>query len=189
MGRWMLFFGIITIAANILMAAYNGGGGAAQTTTTAAVAIADNHVHVSTTAGFLSPAGYAAFGNGEFFEYTGLTATQFTGVTRGVEDPQTGKSVAPIALDSGTAVMTIDVLAMNQLMGYDVASASSSKGSAYALQSSGSVLKNIGKYITWDYPILDGQLIYIRYIGAAFTMAFLLMLGLAMLNLAWGIFS
>ncbi|MDQ7779624.1 MAG: hypothetical protein RDV41_07930, partial [Planctomycetota bacterium] len=77
------------------------------TTNTAAVAPASVTVAVSSTFGFASPAGTAYLAGTDDFNYTGKTATSFTGVTNITGNHNAGTPVTrgiSTAIDGGTAI-------------------------------------------------------------------------------------
>ena len=82
------------------------------TTLTQQVATADNHLHVTSTTGFL-PADDLWVDN-EQMHYTGKTATEFTGLTRGIN------STDATTHTNSTTVYTVNAGVINQIFGFSI---------------------------------------------------------------------
>ncbi len=185
MGRWATFFMFIFIISSILTAGLEGGGFAA-TVLTADIDSTDTTVLVTNTVGFLgasvaNPA-YAQSGN-EVFSYTDKTDTTFTGVTRGQTHPQTGGDTVAEAHPAGTTVKTLNVTAVDKMIGYNVTSSGASFGFLDALTLGKNMFGSMISVAMWDYPWLQGQGTIFRYILFAFSWGFILSFGMAMLSL------
>lgn len=185
MGRWATFFMFIFIISSILTSGLEGGGFAA-TYITADVDSVDVVIPVTSTEGFLGatvahPA-YVQFGN-EVFSYTASTSVSFTGVVRGQTHPQTsGDTEAEIHL-AGTTVKTLNVSAIDKMIGYNVTSAGASFGFIDAVTLGSRMFGSMIGLAMWDYPWLHGSGTIYRYILFAFSWGFILSFGMAMLSL------
>jgi len=170
------------IFGHIFSSAVEGGTGVASTQLTAAIDISATTVPVVTTAGFLATTGQTILiiGNEEM-DYTGFTATTFTGVTRGTNGSDT------TAHASSTRVYNAVAGRVNQLVAFEVAEAESAIGKLRVLtQITGAVLGAIPSLIMWDYSFFTGDWIYLKFflyaISTTMILGFVVQIGAPALN-------
>ncbi len=149
----LLFLNVTFIILNGGMA---GGGGIATTSLTVAATASTDTLNVADTTGFLT-SDVIVIGS-EQIAYTGKTAVSFTGCSRGYN------STVAATHKSGAQVRTQETDLLNQSLGFNVASTSSTIGAfgIVALGTSflGHALINL---VIWDYPnIFQGDLVYLR---------------------------
>jgi len=171
-----------------LIAVMLEGGGFAVTRLNGALNAEATTITVDSTANFLDASvthpAYVQVGDAEMFSYTDMTAVQFTGVVRGVADPQTGRSVDATAHANDTMVKTLNVAALDSFMGYNITTSGAAFGTMDAIKFAGRIFVNMPKFLTWDYPWFNGPWVIVRFILFAFSGGFVFGLGLAMLSLA-----
>lgn len=135
-----------------------GGGGIAATQLSGAISATATTINVDNTTGFLTSDVVTI--DSEYIAYSGKTATSFTGATRGYNG-----SVATTHRND-KYVYTQETSMINQALGYNVASTSSTSG-AFTVVALGFVFLGRGllNLVIWDFPNLwIGQLIYFRII-------------------------
>ncbi len=191
MGRWATFFMFIFIISSILTAGLEGGGFAATRTTSAATAT-DVTLQVNSTEGFLAASvsnpAYVQWEN-EVVSYTDKTDTSFTGVTRGQINPRIGQTTEAVIHLENTSIKTMDVTAIDKMIGYNVTQAGAAFGFIDALTLGGHMFGSMISLAMWDYPWLQGQATVFRYVLFAFSWGFILSFGLAMLGLGMSLWK
>lgn len=146
---------------------FEGGGAMVARPITVAVAETDTVITVDNTTGFLTPV--AGWSNPRIFikndevTYTGLTGTTFTGCSGITED-----------YEVGTMVYTPDVGVINKVFGFDIVST----GEAYTEVSAINLAWNffsvaIGYLVTFNFSLLTGDLVYLRYLFMAPAVGFI----------------
>lgn len=193
MMKWATFFIFTFIICTIIASTIDGGGGISSTTTTVATAVTDTTLTVTTTRNFLAASAarpaYGMIGPKEVFSYTGTTANTFTGVTRGIADPQTSNQAAATAHATGTKVKTLAVGAMDAFMGYNITTSAATFGTLDAVTFGVQTLVNMPKFIMWDYSFLRGEWVMLRYVLFSLSGGFVFGIVMAMLTLAWSIWK
>lgn len=175
---FMLLFVMLSF---ISMVVEFGSGGIAATSLTASVDEDDVTWLVTSTDGFLT-ADFLYRGD-EVVAYTGLTATSFTGVVRGV------RGTSGVTHDSGARVYSPEASALNSGLGFNVASTEAASGEFNAFQIAKQFFfTTVPRAIMWDYSFFEGPLVYVRYIMAAVTIGFLIVMALMFINTVFGLF-
>ncbi len=191
MARWAAFFIFMFVTSQLIAVMIEGGGFAVaqldgDLTESATV------ITVDSTTNFLSAdvshPSYIMVED-EVVSYTGRTSTTFTGVMRGVADPQTGRRVDAVVHADNAKVKTLNVAAMDSFMGYNVTTSGAEFGTLDAVKFTGRLFVNMPKFLLWDYPWFTGPWVVARFILFAFSAGFLFGLGLVMLALARGIWG
>lgn len=158
-----------------------GSGGIAATSLTASVDEDDATLSVTTTDGFLA-ADFLFMGD-ESAAYTGVTPTSFTGVSRGV------RGTTATAHSSGARVYSPEASALNSGLGFSVASTQAASGGFNAFQIAQQFFfTTMPRAIMWDYSFFEGPLVYARYVLAAVTIGFLIVMALTFLSTVFGLF-
>lgn len=167
MVRWIIGLVLANLLGWAISAGLCAGGGLAVTKTTSAVSAGVDTIPVTSTLDFLSADGtspaYVVVDN-EVIKYEGKDGTHFTECTRGVTDPQNGKSSTAAAHSSGVKVRTLEVQVLDSIVGYNIVSSSESFGFLDGIWFLGRMLWNLPKLLTWDFVFLRGYLVYVRYI-------------------------
>ena len=174
-----------------LIATMIEGGGFAVTRLDGSLPALATTIVVDSTSNFLSadaihPA-YIVIGSDEVASYTGITSTQFTGVARGVSDPQTGRQVDAIAHADNLRIKTLNIAALDSFMGYNITTSGAEFGTLDAIKFTGRFFLNMPKFLLWDYPWLTGPAIVVRFILFALSGGFIFGVALTMLALAQSI--
>jgi len=189
----MTFFVFVFIVCQIVVIAISGGG-MAVTRLTNDIDLDDTTLNVSTTANFLNASvGVPAYlviidGGKEIVSYTGKTDTSFTGVVRGIADPQTGEQYEAGSHTAGAKVMTTNVGAIDSFMGYNVGGAQGVIGTVKVVVASGvAILYNLPRMLAWDYPWFTGQASILRFPLFALSAGFVWAIAMVFLQLAQGI--
>lgn len=193
MGRWCLFFVAMFTICTYLASIGEGGGGIASSRLNGAVTSTAVVITVDKTTDFLAadalhPA-YVQIEN-EIVSYTGKTATQLTGVTRGVADPQTRRATTAVAHADRLKVKTLAVQAIDNFMGYNITTSNASFGAYDALTFGAHLFTNLPKFLAWDYSFLQGQLIMLKFfVLYPLSCAFVFAIGFGLISLAMGLFK
>lgn len=189
----MTFFVFVFIVCQMVVIAISGGG-MAVTYLSSDVDADDTTLTVTSTANTLSASGsvpaYLVIQDGgkEVVSYTGKTDTTFTGVVRGVADPQTGEQYEASTHPTGAKVMTTNVGAIDSFMGYNVGGAQGVIGTVKVVVASGvAILRNLPRMLAWDYPWFRGQAAILRFPLFALSAGFVWAIAMTFLQLAQGI--
>ena len=161
---------------------YENGGGIAATELNGAIDDDDTTITVDSTVGFLS-ADAIVIGD-EQIAYTGTTATSFTGCTRAYDQTDAEEH------EDNSRAYTLSTNIINQSLGFNVASTSSTVGAlSVATLTWGFLTTALPNMIVWDFAFLQGQMIIFRYILIAASIGVVVYLGIQMLQTAQGILT
>ncbi len=164
-----LYMGLVTafIALTILSFVVDSAVGIASTNLTSKVTAAATTIPVNTTQGFKATNGRIIV-QGEAICYTALTATSFTGATRGCLDT----TASPHSTND--RVYTESAGRINDLVQFNEASSTiddssggivgAIKGTVSALKAVPGFLGDIAHMLAWDYSFYDGNMVYFKYI-------------------------
>jgi hypothetical protein len=184
----MSFLGAAVIL-TIFCSLMDGGGGIVATRLTQNVAIADNHLDVASTTGFLASG--ILWLQAEKLAYTGVNSTAFTGLTRGYEDT-TAKGHSTTS-SNGQSVKVYSETAglVNKALGYDVGTLATTGGwTAVPLILKDFFVYTLPKLITWNYSFFEGDLlILVRYVLMGISIALLIAFALQLGNMIANIFK
>ena len=160
---------------------FEGGGGMVAVPITIAVDEEDTEITVASTVGFLTPvAGWSdprvMIRNDEIV-YTGLTATKFTGCSGITEDYAVN-----------TMIYTTDIGVLNKAFGFDIVST----GDAYTEVSAVNIGWNffttaLGYLVSFNFSLLSGDLIYLRYLFLAPAVGFIMYLAIIVVQTLIGL--
>lgn len=162
---------------------FEGGGAMVAQPITVAVAETDVIITTGNTTGFKVPVIGWSLPRVMILDneitYTGLTATTFTGCS-GITQ----------AYPIGTMIYTTDVGVLNKAFGFDVVST----GEAYGEVSAISVAWNfftvaIGYLVSFNFSLLSGDMIYIRYLFMAPAVGFIIYLAFSVVQTLIGIIN
>lgn len=174
---------VINVIMIILNAAMAGGGGLASTTLTSNLNSTSNTMYVTSTASFLSADVLVI--DDEYVSYTGKTNTSFTGLVRGYNSSTAASHV------TGKMVYTQETGMINQALGFNVASTSSTVGVLPVVSMTANFLgRALLNMVIWDFPNIfnqDETLKIIRIILIACGVGLLVYIGLNYLLPAMGI--
>lgn len=191
MTRWAAFFIFVFICGQ-LIAMMIEGGGFALTRLDGELSSTATTITVDSTANFLSADGshpaYVMVGD-EICSYAGKASTQFTGVMRGVADPQTGRQVDAIAHADNAKVKTLNVAAIDSFMGYNITTSGAEFGTLDAVKFVGRTFVNMPKFLLWDYPWFEGPWVLARFLMFFLSGGFVFGIAFAMITLARGIWG
>jgi hypothetical protein len=187
------FFFFTFVMCTIIASVVDGGGGIASTKTSAVVSSNATTIAVSTTKNFLGadathPA-YAMIGSKEIFTYTGKTALTFTGVIKGVADPQSGTQVVRAAYGANTTIKTLAVGAMDSFLGYNITTSQATFGAMDAIIFGARMFTNLPKFLMWNYSFLQGEWVMLRYVLMSLSAGFVFSIAMGMLWLAMSIWK
>jgi len=167
----LLYFGM-ALCVGILA----GGGGYAATSLTVAVDEDDVTLDVVSTSGFLDT-DYIEFSNGEYVLYTGTTATQFTGATRGYN------GTTATAHEVGTMVYTTSASTVNNAMGFNIAATVDSMGMWSILTVPGNfAAKTVPRLLLMPYQLFRGDLMIVAVILVIIQMAIVIAIAMAFIG-------
>ena len=165
----LLYFGM-ALAIGILA----GGGGYAATSLTVAVDEDDATLQVVSTDGFLSP-DYVELKD-EKVLYTGMTATSFTGCTRGYES-------TAILHAEGTMVYTTSASTVNNAMGFNVAATVDSMGTWSILTVPWNfVTKTVPRMLMMPYQLFTGELVIFAVILVIIQVAIVITIAMSFIG-------
>ena len=146
-------------------AALNGimeGSAIPTTTLTAALAISDSTASVRSTQAFKTSNGIIYI-DAEAIQYTGLTGTTFTGLSRAQRDSTAGEHRVNARVYSDAPGV------VNVLVGFNIAEAFSddslfgvAKGIFKTARQSPQFLQAIIRMIAWDYGFLSGPYVWVK---------------------------
>jgi len=197
----MAFFAWVFIVGQIIASVIQGGGFASGllaadiTDASVTMQVADTTNSAWLGASVSVPAYLLIKGSdSEVVSYTGKSydgvtkIMTFSGLGRGVADPQTGERYDAAVHSSGSKVMTTNIGAIDSFVGYSVGTAQGVIGSVKVVVASGvAILKNLPRMLLWDYPWLQGQATVFRFPLFALSAGFVWALFMSMLQLAQGI--
>ena len=182
MGKLLGFFVLITLMMGALGVMFQGGQGGVTTTATAILtSVNTTSLSVSSTAGFKS-SGRLVIGN-EIIKYTGVTATTFTTLTRGVGDS------SPVAHAAGSRVFD-DVTGYGNLCSqHQTLTVQNESEQASRITLNPLTWKScIEKVLVGNQTFLTGNWQFVMLPWYAFTVGFLFSLALAMAGLIRTVF-
>ena len=189
MGRWAIFFVAMFGFCTFLFSIPAGGGQIAQTTLTSAVSVSATSVAVVDTSDFLS-AGTFVIDNEEI-TYASKDATDFLGLTRGVQDPQITSLQNPASVHAQyAAVKSLPIQAIDSMLDLNITSSTATFGTLSALYMAGRFFANFPKFLLWDYPMLNsGQLVFLKlFLFYPISAGFVFAIFYGFIVLAMGIF-
>lgn len=162
-----MFFVFVFIAGQLLSMFAEGRTGLATTTLTSNLSASATTMSVHSTSGFGSEDVVEI--DGEVICYTGITATTFTGLTRGTDCRSSNDAAADH--DSGSRVYSETPGVVNRLVGFNIAEAYSDGGIVGFIKGTWETTKNIPNFLQavssmlmWDYSYLEGTGVYIKYL-------------------------
>lgn len=157
-----------------------GGGGIVATRLTADVDDSATTLVVATTQGFLT-SDSVIIGDEEI-AYNGITAVQFQNCERGYR----GTDVA--VHSSEALVYSTSTAVLNRALGFNVVSTGEAYGTLAVIGITWTFLtKSIGYLVTFNFGILGGELIYLRYLLMAPPVGFVVYMGFMAMGTAFGI--
>jgi len=152
-----------------------GGGGYAATALAAPIDGDDVTLEVTSTDGFLST-DYVEL-TGEKVLYTGITATTFTGCTRGHE------GTTAEAHPAGTMVYTTTASTVNGALGFNIAATVDSMGLWSILTVPWEfATKTIPRMILMPYQLFSGSLVIIAVVLVLIQMAIVITIGMSFIG-------
>ena len=161
MNNLFMFCLFVWLAGNSLSFILEGQTGVGSTILTASLTETSSTIAVHSTQGFLD-SDFVLIGT-EDICYTGITATTFTGLTRGCNDTATGSH------NSGVSVYSESTGFINKALGFNIQEVFSdggvigfAKGVYKSVGHALDFLRLISRMITWDYAYLEGNGIYIK---------------------------
>lgn len=158
----------------------DGSGGFNATKLDGALTATATTINVDSTQGFLVSDILVI--EDEEVAYTGVTATSFTGVTRGFN-----RTDATIHAND-KQVYSPDAGVLNRTLNFNVASTGTTAGFFGVITMTFNFLtKALPNLIMWDFAFLQGQLIFIRIILMAIGTGLVVMLGIQFITTARGI--
>ena len=167
----LLYFGM-ALAIGVLA----GGGGYASTSLTEAVDEDDATLKVVSTDGFLDT-DYIEFSSGEYVLYTGKTATQFTGATRGYN----GTTATVHAI--GAMVYTTSASTVNNAMGFNIAATVDTMGTWSIITVPWNfATKTIPRLLIMPYQLFTDNLAIIAVILVLIQMAIVITIGMSFIG-------
>lgn len=156
MSKLITAFLFLLIGASILSAVMEGGGGIVTTRLNGPITDADTTITVDSTTDYLD-ADYIIIGD-EKVLYTGTTATEFTGCSRGYDGTEA------VAHADNAIVYTADSSAVNNALGFSVAATSDTMGMWAAITIPFYFLtKTIPRIVMMNYSFLSGNLAIIGW--------------------------
>lgn len=159
---WFLSI-FLFVFGNMASAMVEGSTGLGATRLDGAIDDATGTITVDSTTDFLSAATSGLnilFIDGEQMIYGGISATQFTSVSRG-ENETKAKSHS----DNATVYSAVPGR-LNQLLAFQVAESDSSIGTfRTVVQLTGAIFTALPALISWDYSWMTGNYSFIRYMG------------------------
>lgn len=155
---------IVFLAGQMLSFFIEGQIGLATTQLTAAVSNSTTTIPVNSTDGFRSR-DFIIIGN-EHICYSGMTATSFTGATRGCQKTDADSHPAT-DVNGPTIVYNPTTGLVNRFAAFRVVQTFADdglvKGFITFFSSLGSIAKDIATMLSWDYSYLDGMAVYVKY--------------------------
>ena len=167
MTRQLIAFLIITVFGLAMSYMMGGDQAFADTSLVTPIDGNDTTIPVATTSGFPSGGGVVQIDN-EIISYTGVTATTFTGVTRGRRDSE------PVSHANGTAVYNEPAGLVESVVSFNILETVASDGVLIGLartvtQVPGMLASWLWKIIMLDFAFLEGPLSYVRVMLQVFA--------------------
>lgn len=162
MSKQIVFFTFIFIFGSILSFMMGGEYSIVTSALASSIDADDTTITVASTSGFRSADNILV--DNELIAYTALTATSFTGLTRGA-----GNS-APASHESGTRVYSETAGLLNQVVGFNILQTLADDGffSWGGFQAVVSLplmfLRAVAKITMWDFEFLSGHGSWVKYI-------------------------
>jgi len=169
---YMVIFLLFSYFSSVL----EGGGAMVATPATVAITETDTTITTANTTGFLVPTtGFSNPGimiRNDKVTYTGLTSTQFTGVS-GLTDNY----------PAGTMIYTTDIGVLNKAFGFDIVSTGDEYGSVSAPTVAWNFFTtSLGYLATFNFALLGGDLVYFRYLLLAVAIGFIIYFAIVLLG-------
>jgi len=182
MGKWLASLLLLFMLFSILSGFLAGGDGLAITTLTQPLLVSDNHMHVTSTSGYLTAG--TVIVDSETITYTGATTTTFTGLTRGTSGTTAAEHV------SASYVLTRDANTLSNAMGFDIAS-TAQKASVFSVIVIPLCVLTITmpQLMMWNFQFMQGDLVWIALPFFAISAALIVVIALSMIHVAQGMFS
>lgn len=157
-----------------------GGGGIVATRLTAGVDEDDTILTVATTQGFLALDSVII--NDEEIAYNGITAVQFQNCVR------SHRGTTAEAHSADELVYSTGASVINRALGFNVISTGEAYGTLAVIGTTiGFLGKSIGYLVTFNFGILGGQLVYLRYLLMAPAVGFVVYMGFMAMGTLFGI--
>jgi len=173
---YMLLFLIFAYFSSIA----EGGGGIVTTTLNEDLTATDTTITVISTEGFLEAASFIV--GDEEIAYTATAATEFQNCSRG------HRGTDAEAHDDGRLVYSQTTGVLNRALGFNVMSTGEDFGTLAVVGIAFNFFaKSIGYLVTFNFGILGGQLVYLRYLFMAPAVGFVVYLGFMAMTTAFGI--
>ncbi len=151
-----------------------GGGGMAVTTLTSNITAVTNSIPVTSTQGFMSTG--VIFIESEKIAYTTMNTTNFNTITRGYEDTTARPHPQYDKYGHNTEVYNEDAGIINGALGFNPAAIAASNGwFAIVLIPWDFFTITMPRLILWNFSFFQGDLIMVRYILMAISIAFYVM--------------
>ena len=181
MNKLLSGYFVLNLILTLFNAAMAGGGGVGATTLTTAMTTTSTVINVVSTTGFLTSDVLVV--DNEQIAYSGTTPTTFTGLSRGYNN------TSPAAHNSGRNIYTQETNIINEALGFNVATTSSTSGVFTVISLSFTFIgRTLINLVIWDYPnIFQGDLIYARLFLICIGCAFVIYFGINYLLPAMGI--
>lgn len=143
----------------LLTAIFGSGGGLVSTTLTAPVSITETgEIDVVSTTGYRTED--TIYIEDEMIHYTAKTATTLLNLSRAYNHTTIAAHTA-----IGTPVYTQEMGTMNQASGASIAQTETTGGTGTAAGfNPGFFVRALPQVVLWNFPFLQGQLIYLRII-------------------------
>jgi len=157
-----------------------GGGGLVATNTAATLTETATTVQVVSTTGFLSASSIIV--EDEEIAYSSINSTYFLGCTRGY------RATDAKAHLSGKVAYSPETGVLNRALGFSVVSTGEAYGTLAVINLTWTFMaKAIGYLVTFNFGILGGQLVYLRYLLMAPAVGFVVYMGFTAMGTAFGI--
>jgi len=182
MNRLVAAYLVIFLIFALVSSFAEGGSGLVATQLDGAINDNDTTIDVDTTEGFLT-AGSIIVGSEEI-AYTGKNATQFTGGVRGF------RRTDAAAHADNRAVYSPATGVINRALGFDIATVQSEEAKMSVVNIAWNFFtQSLGYLVTFNFPVLGGDLVYVRYLLMAPAVGFVLYLAINALGTLFGILT
>ena len=163
------------LGTSILGGVLHGGGGIVAAALASDITATDTTVSVASTTDYLST-DYILI-EGEKIHYAGLTATSFTGCTRGYDD------TTAVSHEAGALVYTADASAINNALGFNMAAQQDSVGwlSVLAIPFNFFVI-TVPRIIRMNLEFLVGPLAVVGWVWLCMAAGFVITLALMIIS-------